>query len=193
MSADGRYVVWVSALANVVPEVTTAGVRVYRRDRTAATTELVAAGDNPSVSADGRFVAFDSNTALDPSDTNATTDVYLKDLQTGGLVRVTPTGGSEARISADGRWVTFRSIAPGLVPGDADALANVFLYDRLAGAVVDRVDVADDGTPADGVAAGEAAPADGGRWIAFASEATNLVTGDNNARGDVFLRDRDTS
>jgi Tol biopolymer transport system component len=193
VSADGRYVVWVSALANVVPEVTTAGVRVYRRDRTAATTELVAAGDNPSISADGRFVAFDSTSALDPGDTNATTDVYVKDLQTGGLVRVTPAGGSEARISADGRWVTFRSIAAGLVPGDADALANVFLYDRLAGAVVDRVDVADDGTPAGAVPAGEAAPADGGRLIAFASEASNLVTGDNNARGDVFLRDRDTS
>jgi Tol biopolymer transport system component len=193
VSADGRHVVWVSALANVVPEVTTGGVRVYRRDRTAATTELVAAGDNPSISADGRFVAFDSNTALEPGDTNAITDVYVKNLQTGALVRVTPAGGSDARISDDGRWVTFRSVAPGLVPGDADALANLFLYDRLAGAVVDRIDVADDGTPADHLPAGEAAPADGGRLIAFASEATNLVTGDKNARGDVFLRDRDTT
>jgi Tol biopolymer transport system component len=103
-------------------------------------------GDNdssaPSISADGRYVAFWSMASnLVAGDTNGTWDVFVRDRTAGTTERVSlDSSGAQANgpsygpaISADGRWVAFQSFASNLVPGDANGLYDVFVRDRLAG------------------------------------------------------------
>ena len=91
-------------------------------------------------------------------------------------------------ISGDGRYVAFDSLAYNLVPTDTNALSDVFVRDRLAG-MTERVSVAADGTQANGPSAVPSVSADG-RYVAFLSDATNLVPGDTNSCADVFTYDR---
>ena len=152
----------------------------------------------PAVSADGRYIAFESLASnLVPNDTNGTYDVFVVDQATHAVERVSvdagggeSSGGSStgAAISADGRWVAFGSFAPDLVPGDTNAQGDVFVHDRLTG-VTERVSVASDGTQGNGSSASAAISADG-RFVAFASSASNLVAGDSNGCQDVFIHDR---
>jgi len=94
----------------------------------------------------------------------------------------------EPVISSDGRYVTFSSDASNLVPGDTNAVTDVFVYDRLTG-TVERVSV--DGAGNQGNGASNAVNLSGdGRFVVFNSSATNLVLGDTNAAVDVFLHDR---
>src|SRR5439155_2117957 len=93
----------------------------------------------PAISADGRFVAFESDaTNLVPGDTNGSMDVFVHDRQTGVTERVSvDSAGNEANsasrgptISADGRFVAFWSWATNLVPGDTNGAVDVFVHDR---------------------------------------------------------------
>ena len=112
---------------------------IFLRDLKAATTVRISVGPSgaeanafstsPSVSADGRFVAFQSDaTNLVPGDTNGWADVFVYDRQTGAIERdsVTSTGaqisgqGLQPALSADGRFVAFHSSAPDVVPGDTN-------------------------------------------------------------------------
>jgi hypothetical protein len=93
-------------------------------------------------------------------------------------------------LSADGRYVAFRSAASNLVAGDTNAVQDVFVRDRQAGTTT-RVSLASDGTQADALSDEPAISADG-RYVAFISEATNLVAGDTNALADVFRHDTQT-
>lgn len=193
ISADARFVAFVSEATDVVPGDTNGVADVFLRDRHAGTTVRVggaaAPSDAPAISADGRHVAFTSEAALVPADTNGLADVYLRDLSTGGLRRVNvSTTGTQAdaltvspTISADGRFVAFTSEAA-LVPGDGNGAADVFLRDVHAGTTV-RVSSA-----AGGGGYGPMLSADG-RYVAFSSDATDLVAGDTNGVTDVFLRD----
>jgi Tol biopolymer transport system component len=153
----------------------------------------------PDISADGRYVTFASPaTNLVAGDTNGTTDVFRRDLTSGVTVRVSTgsgTGGSQdPSISADGRYVAFSSDAAGLVPGDTNGAQDLFVRDLSAGTTV-RVSVASGGTQGTGpapcfcfVVHTPSISADG-RYVAFSSDFDNLVPGDTNHTGDVFVHD----
>ena len=176
-----------------------------------ATTEV-------SLSADGRFVAFrTAATNLVPNDTNSTDDIFVHDRdadgngsldEPGGIstVRVSvdssgAQGNDESRfpaISADGRFIAFDSFATNLVPNDTNATTDVFVHDTCAGALgictpsTIRVSVASDGSQQINGTANKPSISADGRFVAFESNANNLVTGDSNGGFDIFVHDRDT-
>jgi hypothetical protein len=154
---------------------------------------------NPSISADGRFVAFWSYASnLVPGDTNVRDDVFVHDRATGQTSRVSVdsagvqgNSGSEASsISADGRFVAFKSLASNLVPGDTNGWPDVFVHDRLTGQT-SRVSVDSAGVQGNFDSYEPSISADG-RFVAFYSIASNLVPGDTNGNWDVFVHDRAT-
>jgi Tol biopolymer transport system component len=155
-----------------------------------------------ALSADGRFVAFTSrSTNLVPGDTNGSPDVFVHDRQTGTTERVSvDSAGTEGNgqslrptLSADGRFVAFISWATNLVPEDTNGAADVFVRDRQTG-ITERVSVASDGMQGNREAwfLGPPALSADGRFVAFISEASNLVPGDTNGTPDVFVHDRQT-
>ena len=205
LSADGRYVAFSSDASNLVAGDINNTTDIFLHDRqTGATARVSVAGDgsqadafsiSPSISADGRYVAFSSlATNLVAGDTNGTGDVFVHDRQTGATTRISVAGdGSQANgwsdgpsISADGRYVAFSSLATNLVAGDTNGTGDGFVHDRLTGATI-RVSVAHDGSQADAWCFVDCLSADG-RYVAFESEASNLVAGDTNGARDVFLR-----
>ena len=101
----------------------------------------------------------------------------------------TPANGdsNEAHIDATGRWVVFQSNANNLVPGDTNKWTDVFLHDRQTG-TTELVSVGLKGAAANGRSYARGVSADG-RYVAFSSAAENLVPGDTNKAGDVFVRD----
>lgn len=152
------------------------------------------------ISADGRYVAISTvEPALSPADTNQVGDVYLRDLRTGKitLVSVTPEGkaGSydsyDAGISADGRYVSFTSVSPDLVPGDDNERTDIFVRDMRTGRTI-IANLTDSGEQAGGEgwqqSYSSSISADG-RYVSFTSSAPNLVPGDDNNDVDVFVRD----
>jgi Tol biopolymer transport system component len=152
----------------------------------------------PAVSDDGRFVAFNSNASnLVPNDTNATNDVFVHDIETSTTTRVSVDSlGNEAAgmslygdISADGRFVVFPSQAPNLVPGDSNGAYDIFVHDHLLGAT-ERVSVDSAEVQSNASSSGIPYISGDGRFVAFNSDASNLVPGDSNATADIFLRDR---
>ncbi|WBB81121.1 hypothetical protein O7606_07005 [Micromonospora sp. WMMD882] len=201
ISADARFVAFVSDAANLVPGDTNGVADVFLRDRRAGATVRVsgpnadAPSDAPTISADGRYVAFTSEAALVPGDTNGVADVYVRDLRTGSLRRVSvSTTGAQAdaltvspSISADGRYVAFTSEAA-LVPGDSNGVADVFVRDLRAGTTVRASLTADGGQATGGSSYGPMVSADG-RHVVFTSDATDLVPADGNGVADVFVRD----
>jgi len=157
--------------------------------------------DRPSISADGRYVAFEGANAsnLVPGDTNNVADVFVHDRETGVTSRVSVgveqiqsnNGNAFAAISADGRYVAFQSIATNLITGDTNGQIDVFVHECHTG-VTSRVSVRSGGAQ---VSIGGGAPAisGDGRYVAFMSPAPDLVVGDNNGTWDVFVHDRQTS
>jgi Tol biopolymer transport system component len=150
-----------------------------------------------AISADSRYVAFDSDaTDLVPEDTNGASDVFVRDRLAGTTERVSVSsaeaegndGSSYPSISADGRYVAFDSDATNLVPEDTNGASDVFVRDRLAG-TTERVSVSSAEAEGNSDSLEPSISADG-RYVAFASYATNLVEGDNNGVWDVFVRDR---
>ena len=152
-----------------------------------------------SISADGRYVAFESNASdLVSGDTNSMYDIFRKDLQTGAIVHCsTKADGGQAdnnsqnpSISADGRYVAFQSYATDLVPGDTNAGCDIFRKDLQTGAIV-RCSTKSGGAEADNESMHPSITADG-RYVAFTSSASNLVTGDDNGVYDIFRKDLQT-
>ena len=209
ISADGRFVAFASDASNLVSGDTNGKGDIFVRDRQTGATERVSVdsagnqadggSDAPAISGDGRFVAFVSDASnLVSGDTNGQSDVFVHDRQTGVTERVSvdsagnqANGGSAApAISADGRFVAFVSDASNLVPGDTNGQGDVFVHDWQTGAT-ERVSVDSAGGQADGGSGKPAISADG-RFVAFASAATNLVDGDANSKSDVFVHDRQT-
>src|SRR5439155_1754636 len=204
LSADGRFVAFVSFATNLVAGDTNGATDVFVHDRQTGTTERVsvasdgtqgnAASAGAALSADGRFVAFHSYaTNLVAGDTNGATDVFVHDRQTGTTERVSvSSGGTEGNgfsaapaLSADGRFVAFHNTATNLVAGDTNGKTDVFVHDRQTG-TTERTSVASDATQGNGPSAGAALSADVG-LVAFHGTATNLVAGDANGAYDVFV------
>lgn len=211
VSADGRFVVFTSDAANFVPNDTN-GRDVFVHDRMLRTTELVSLSSGgtqansaalfPAISGDGRYVVFESEADnLVAGDANDASDIFLRDRTAGVTRRVSVAqDGTEANdgsftphISANGRYVTFTSLADNLVSNDNNDDRDVFLIDLMTNAV-ELVSVATDGTQGDlnsgGLGAGPARVSGDGRFVVFGSFATNLVPNDANFFDDIFLRDR---
>ena len=210
ISGNGRFVTFESFAFNLVPDDANDRRDIMVHDRkSGATTRVSVASDGteadqncslPVISDDGRYVAFMTTAGnLVPGDTNGVDDIFVHDRKTGETERVSVgPGGVEANwhcfepsISASGRFVAFRSAASNLVPDDTNAKWDIFVHDRKKG-VTTRVSVASDGTQSDGDALEFPSISDNGRYVAFTSLATNLVSGDTNAVADCFVHDTKT-
>jgi Tol biopolymer transport system component len=213
ISANGRYVAFTSTASNLAPDNDPGrfGGDIFVRDRDTGQTELVSVSSSGeqanqssqagSISSDGRYVVFSSYaTNLAPGIDNGWANVFVHDRQTGqtewisvGLNGKQPNNTSQngvgpRAISADGRYVVFWSEASNLVPGDTNGVADVFVRDRQTQQTA-RVSVKASNTQANGASGNPGLSADG-RFVVFASDATNLVPGDTNGVADIFIRDR---
>jgi Tol biopolymer transport system component len=209
LSGDGRFVAFQSFASNLVAG-DDSGSDVFIRDRLEGTTTRVSvsslgqAGNggsvNPSISADGRFVAFSSVASnLVAGDNNGHSDIFVHDRQTGLTRRASvSSAGVQSNavsewpaVSADGSTVAFWSLASNLVAGDVNgAVADVFAH-VLATGITSLVSVASDGTQGNNDSR-EPTISASGRHVAFHSNATTLVPLDSNGVFDVFLHDRST-
>lgn len=215
ISADGRFVAFHSLSGTLAPDDTNSKMDVYLKDTKTGVLTRVSTGTDGSqgdeasgfgalaLSADGRFVAFDSGASnLVPDDLNGKRDVFLKDMQTGATALVSASAGAQGSedsyssiaVSADGRFVAFSSDAPNLVPGDGNdgkGKTDVFIRDMQTGAV-SCVSTAT-GSAVPGMGKSEFVSISGdGRFVAFSSDAADLVPGDTNKKTDVFLKDTRT-
>lgn len=214
ITRDGRYVVFTSAATNLGPTDTNGETDVYRKDLLTGSVVLVSLDSNgaqgngssiaPVISADGRYVAFFSDaTNLTAADTNGTLDVFLRDIVSGTTTLVshafggTQTGNGSSHqqcISSDGRFVAFYSFASDLVVVDLNGgTPDAFVFDRTTGGI--RL-ASSSSTGAQGSGASYEPTtftgpgvSDHGRFVAFTSEAGNLVPGDTNNSTDIFVRD----
>jgi Tol biopolymer transport system component len=227
ISADGRFVAFWSRAVNFAEGDTNDAYDVFVHDRDAdengifdedpqmvsgaiSTERVSIASDgaqaissatHPKVSADGRFVAFNSYAGnLVEGDTNGISDgldVFVHDRATGETTRVSvasdgaQTNGNSNTwtISADGRFVGFDSWASNLVEGDANDKMDAFVHDRATGQTM-RMSIASDGGEGNDHSEYPVLSADG-RFVAFWSRAVNFVEGDTNFVGDVFVRGPD--
>lgn len=208
VSSDGRYVVFASGATDLVDSDTNGKIDIFLRDRTAGTTTRVSiAADGtqsdadavaPVISADGAQILFSSAaTTLSSLDENSSSQLYLYKLASGELSivslrnnqsTVTGNGSSAAAsISSDGRYVVFESAATDLITSDTNGVADCFLRD-LTAATTTRINVATDGTVANGRCSNPQISGEG-RYVVFSSEASNLATGDSDTDGDIFVRD----
>ena len=207
LSADGRYVAFASFASNLVPGDRNGAWDVFVHDRVARTTERVSVGPGgregdawsrfPSLSADGRYVAFDSGAETLADDGNGMYDVFVHDRATGAttLVSRAPDGepgngvSYSPSLSADGSQVAFYSNATNLSAADGNgSRSDVFVADLATGAV-DLVSVGASGDPGNAISYAPSLSADGS-VVAFVSRASNLVPADTNGALDVFVRDR---
>jgi len=209
MSVDGRYVAFASAGSNLVPGDTNGTDDMFVHDRQTGATERVsvdslgkqanASSGSSAISDDGRYVGFGSYASnLVPGDTNGNSDVFVHDRQTAGTTRVSVdsagnqgNGPSESpAMSANGRYVSFGSGSSNLVPGDTNGFGDIFVHDRHTGTTT-RASVDSAGNQGNGHSWSPAISADG-RYVAFQSDASNLVSGDTNGTSDIFVHDRQT-
>ena len=212
ISGDGRYVAFESFATDLMVGGTNGNGHVFVRDRQTGTTTLVSVhsdgteGDQdstlPSISADGRYVAFQSQADnLIDGDTNLfpRSDIFVHDRQTGTttLVSVDSNGiqgngdSTLASISADGRYVTFRSQADNLVVGDNNLspLSDIFVHDLQTGTTT-LVSVDSNGIQGNGDNSAPSISSDG-KFLAFESEA-DLVADDNGLFSDIFVYERES-
>jgi Tol biopolymer transport system component len=231
ISSDGRYVAFESIATNLLgagndnndwPDIFVhdrdadgdgiydepAEVSTVRVSVVSDETESMDPSNNPSISSDGRYVAFESGGELDlmAIEVLLEPDVFVHDRDTDGngiydepgevsTIRMSEdSDGKEANgassfpsISADGRYVAFESIATNLVAGDGNGTSDVFVHDRQTKDTT-RVSLHTDGTEGNLESNSPSISSDG-RYVAFVSNATNLVAGDLNGLFDVFVHD----
>lgn len=209
ISANGRFVVFRSASSNLVIEDTNDVYDIFVHNlHTGETTRVSVASDGsqsdghswtPGISADGRYIAFDSSAAnLVLGDTNEAIDVFVHDRQTGQTTRISVSsdgeqgnGNSHApSISGDGVYIAFGSYASNLVAGDTNDEYDVFVHNQLTGET-SRVSVSSGGLQGNAISGSPSISSDG-RYVVFASSASNLVPDDDNGNQDVFVHDLHT-
>jgi Tol biopolymer transport system component len=210
ISGDGNLVVFSSDATNLVPGDTNNRTDVFLANVTTHTVSRITGatgGSHPAISADGRFVAFNSDDPnLVPNDTNNHWDIFVKELSTGNF-RLASVGANGApanqtsifpAISRDGRYVAFMSHASNLVAADTDQIDDVFRRD-LTNNTTEWISVAADGGPGrapNGNPGGALAPAisGNGRHVTFISRSSNLAATPNPNQGkdQAFVRDVDS-
>ena len=181
---------------------------IFLRDRLAGTTKRVNVANNgtqangssvlDSMSDDGRYISFTSEASnLVSGDTNGVSDIFVYDRinQTTERINLASNGtqanatSGSSSLSGDGRYVVYQSDASNLVSGDTNKVRDIFVYDRQT-KNTQRVDLTTDGVQSNGDSQSPSI-SDDGKYVAFESDADNLVSGTTNAEFDVFLRDLD--
>ncbi|NEY35329.1 hypothetical protein GTU99_24670 [Streptomyces sp. PRKS01-65] len=203
MRCAGRAAAVVALLggcATALPAASAEAAGEERRPRTGIVSTAAdgTVGDSDSgtarISANGRYVAFDSWSAnLVPGDTNGINDVFVKDRRTGAVERINVAAdGTQAgtasiafSISGNGRYVAFDSLDGGLIPGDTPDSEDIFLRDRRTG----RTEILIGPGPEGSFTYAPSLSADG-RYVAFTSSRSDLVAGDTNGQSDAFVHDR---
>jgi Tol biopolymer transport system component len=214
INLDGRYVAFNSYASNLVANDTNGARDIFVHDRLSGETTRVSVDSNgnegnsnsyqASISADGRYVAFNSGASnLVANDNNSyRSDIFVHDRQSGETTRVSvDSNGNEGNgstwdtsISADGQYVAFMSRATNLVANDNNGCNNnigcydIFVHDRQSGETT-RVSVDSNGNEANNESLKPSISADG-RYVAFYTLATNLVANDNNGHYDIFVHDQ---
>ncbi len=205
ISADGRYVTFVSMATNLVPGVDGG---VFRHDRTTRRTTLVAANTPTAISADiwaaisadGRFIAVTSDSSsLVPGDTNGVADTFVRDTVAGTTTRVsvasTGAQGNQgslgvAALSENGRYVVFTSFASNLAPGDTNGILDVFFHDRWSRATTQISPSTPGPHGTETQLTFYPAISANGRWVAYTSAVRDFPFGDQHGLSDVFFHDR---
>lgn len=202
ISANGRYVAFESYAKDLVPGAAASTYDVFVRDLAEGTTIVLTtspsgnagASSCPAISSTGRFVAFWSYTDdLVPDDGNGLVDVFVRDTVRRST-RFVParsvgiSGAERLSVSDDGRYVAFRSAGTGLVPAPTDADSDVYVRDLRRGTTT-LVSVNAAGTAGGNDSSVDPSMSADGRYVVFASSASDLVANDTNGSMDVFLRD----
>jgi Tol biopolymer transport system component len=204
MSPDGRFVVFSTSAGNLVAGDGLGYSDVFLRDTLNATTvrvSLTSGAVDPlsdssagAVSDDGRFVAFQSLAGnLAAGDFNGTSDVFVRDMDTGLTTIVSVSAGgtigngasTAPSISADGARIAFVSEATNLVANDTNGVADIFVR-NLATNATRLISKGVGGVPADG-ASSRAVISGTGQFVAYVSSATNLVSGHTGTFDDIFV------
>jgi len=207
ISGDGRFVAFSSSADNLVPNDNNEKQDVFVRDRINQTNELISVdssgnqgnstSNQPFISADGRFVAFTSEASnLIDNDTNEAWDIFVHDRANHTTERISvASNGNQAdgdsevpSISRDGRFVAFTSQADNLDSNDANELIDIFVHDRV-NHTTELISVASNGNQGNGQSWLSFISADG-RFVAFSSDASNLVHNDTNENRDIFVHVR---
>lgn len=211
ISPDGRFVVF-SSPAKILGNDANNSEDIFVHDMAMGATSLVSvnrlrrrsgnrSSTNPQLSADGRYVLFESDASdLVDNDNNGAGDVFVRDLLTGttrlASANYAGTGSAirqsfRAKMSADGRFVVFTSTSNNLVPGYPNLpndVGNVYLRD-MASNTTRLVSVNSTGTGGGDLTSGSPVISANGRFVVFLSAARNLVSNDNNNQTDLFVRD----
>ena len=208
MSADGRFVTFVSQSTNLVPGVS--GQQVYLRDRQIGKTTLVSSSSSgvisngtvngaPSISSDGQFIAFTSNASNLVSGVVGQ-QIFLRDNIAGTTTLISKDNNSvplpgnaasdHAWVSSDGRFIAFASLATNLVVV-VGGNQQIFIHDRLAGpnGTTTLISRNSGGAAANGNSSTPSVSGDG-RFVTFTSVATNLLVGPTGQQ--IYLHDRNT-
>lgn len=209
ISTDGRFVAFRSLSDNLVTGDNNDDWDIFVHDLESKITILVSKSTNldignapsnyPSISANGNYVAFQSEaTNLVSDDTNETMDVFLHNLQTGETTMISTGIGENAgndfsgypSISNDGRFTAFLSTASNLVVNDNNATIDIFVFDSLLD-TIERVSISSIGNEGNSYS-NVPSISGNGRFVVYPSAATNLVDEDTNDKEDIFLHDRET-
>jgi hypothetical protein len=206
ISAFGRFVAFYTYASNLVSGDTNGRWDIFVHDRHTGVTERVSTSSSgeqgnydslfPSISGNGRFVAFQSYaTNLVSGDTNGEEDIFVHNRQTGVTKRVSVSSKGEqgndhswfSSISGNGHFVVFQSAASNLVSGDTNGVVDIFIHERHTG-VTERVSVSSNGEQGN---SWSTVPfiSTFRRFVVFESYASNLVSGDTNGEKDIFVRD----
>jgi hypothetical protein len=218
IDGDGRFVTFKSADFKL-SENSQGGINIYLRDTIDKTTEYVNQSENqdglppdasyPEISGNGRFIAYSSNaTNIVSDDTNDKIDIFVYDRMAQATKRIvvpetnqqTDAHSQCPSLDYTGRYVAFSSWASNLVDGDTNNFGDIFVYDSSVRQAIGtseksitRVSVSSDGAQSNNKLHDHCPTLSGNaRYVAFRSEASNLVEGDNNNAWDVFVHDRTT-
>lgn len=208
LSNNAEYAVFDSTGSNLVPGDSNARYDVFFRNRTAnpRTTTRISVGTGgvqangnsirPAISANGRWVVFESDASnLISDDTNGKSDIFLWDRDNpSAVVRVSvDSSGSQSnghsrtpRINSTGRYITFWSDANNLVDLDTNNQPDIFVHDRVTG-ITTRVNISGNEAQANRFTQNRPDISNDGSFVAFESEASNLVAGDTNNSADIFV------
>ncbi len=190
------FVIWNSP--NDAPVISDAGatISVSRVSTSVSGAQGDSNSGRPTLSADGTKLLFSSDSGnLVAGDTNGASDIFIKDLVSGAIVRVSTNGSgvqgngdsADAVFSPDGTKIAFHSSADNLVAGDTNGVSDIFVKDLTTGAVT-RVSTNASGVQGNNVSQNAVFSSDGTK-VAFQSSASNLVAGDTNAVLDIFVKD----
>ena len=206
ISDDGTLIVFESEATNLVVGDSNSDKDIFMHDTatgtsiriSTTTTGLETTNDsrNAKISGDGEWIVFETDASLQPSDTNNISDIYLYEVASGTITRISEnTDGTQSNgisrnpsLSSDGRYIVFESAATTLVSGDTNGAFDIFLYDRILDNL-ERVNLTIGNTQSAGSSYRPSVSDDGNR-VVFESDATDLIGAFNDTNGnrDIFIR-----